>query len=909
MLGFALLAFAVLGWVVLFPIWLGFKFGGLRRRVEALEAELREQNANRLPVDPPTQQSAADVPDIIAPEQAADEAPAQSGVPPLQKISAPQPVKSGPWSDAQPPEPPSPPRNFVITSERASQLSKWVRDNWTILIAAVALGLAGVFFVQYGIENGLLSPRLRVLCAIGLGLALIGGGEVLRRRLGDDHDLIGILPSAFSGAGLVAIFAGILSARQLYDLISSLTAFAGIGVTAIAAIVLGWFYGPFLIAFGIFGATAAPFLVGGESEDPFVLMYYFALIVGVGLAVDALKRTAWVSVVALVAPTIAAWMLWTATSVGAQHLIAYGALISLMAIVLPPFSLQPSHDGATILSSVIARKKKIWPEFPTRLATGGAVSAIGFAFVAAETGEAEFWLAIGFLVLLFGAVAVWLRRAPAIEDIGIYAGLAVLVFVGVAGVLNWPVLRAWTGAVIEPEAAAPITLTVLTGLGILLSAMAAWAMFRGRHWAWGLGAAGMAPALVILLDQTWAPLTHLSPSTWALHGLAVAAVMTAGAVRARAQMPDAPLTMALFAIGAMVMIAFACVILLTKAALTIAFAVLALAAAWLDRRFNLEPLTWFVKLAALACSYRLVIDPGVLWATDAGLLDVLISYVGTVGLLVAAWVMLAARNRRHTQMVVESVAGAALAVGVCVVLFRLLERDGWQDSHWAIALFGLIWLISAVAQLYRARAGFRRLRQVLCAVFGAIGLFFLGVSATVLSPLVPFGDPVAGPPVLDSLLVAYMLPALLFFGVYRYFPELQIWLRRAALALGCAFAAGWVGLEIRRLWRGPDLSQPGVTDPEMYSYTIALIALSVGLLVAALLRRSSNLRKLGLAVAAIAVAKVFLLDVSGLAGLTRVFSFLALGLALAGLAAINRWIVRLHEQDAANATDEPSDEP
>ena len=50
MLGFALLAFAVLGWVVLFPIWLGFKFGGLRRRVEALEAELREQNANRVPI-------------------------------------------------------------------------------------------------------------------------------------------------------------------------------------------------------------------------------------------------------------------------------------------------------------------------------------------------------------------------------------------------------------------------------------------------------------------------------------------------------------------------------------------------------------------------------------------------------------------------------------------------------------------------------------------------------------------------------------------------------------------------------------------------------------------------------------------------------------------------------------------
>ena len=96
------------------------------------------------------------------------------------------------------------------------------------VVAAISLALTGIFFVQYGIENGLLSPRLRVLAAVGLGLALIAGGEVLRRRLGDDHDLAAFVPSAFSGAGLVAIFAGILSARQLYDLIGPTPAFGAI---------------------------------------------------------------------------------------------------------------------------------------------------------------------------------------------------------------------------------------------------------------------------------------------------------------------------------------------------------------------------------------------------------------------------------------------------------------------------------------------------------------------------------------------------------------------------------------------------------------------------------------------------------------------------------------------------------
>ena len=37
------------------------------------------------------------------------------------------------------------------------------------------------------------------------------------------------------------------------------------------------------------------------------------------------------------------------------------------------------------------------------------------------------------------------------------------------------------------------------------------------------------------------------------------------------------------------------------------------------------------------------------------------------------------------------------------------------------------------------------------------------------------------------------------------------------------------------------------------------------------------------------MAKVFLLDAAGLTGLTRVVSFLGLGLSLAGLAWLNRW--------------------
>ena len=49
------------------------------------------------------------------------------------------------------------------------------------------------------------------------------------------------------------------------------------------------------------------------------------------------------------------------------------------------------------------------------------------------------------------------------------------------------------------------------------------------------------------------------------------------------------------------------------------------------------------------------------------------------------------------------------------------------------------------------------------------------------------------------------------------------------------------------------------------------------------------MRKVGLFEIGAVVDKVFFIDISGLEGLTRVFSLLVLGLSLAGLAWLNRW--------------------
>ncbi|MEJ2002399.1 MAG: DUF2339 domain-containing protein, partial [Maritimibacter sp.] len=83
----------------------------------------------------------------------------------------------------------TPPKAVVLNADKANALGDWLKANWIYVISAVSLAFAGLFFVQYGIENGLLSPTARVISALVFGLALVVAGEVIRRRWGDREEV------------------------------------------------------------------------------------------------------------------------------------------------------------------------------------------------------------------------------------------------------------------------------------------------------------------------------------------------------------------------------------------------------------------------------------------------------------------------------------------------------------------------------------------------------------------------------------------------------------------------------------------------------------------------------------------------------------------------------------------------
>jgi len=82
---------------------------------------------------------------------------------------------------AAPPSQPPPPQPLP-TGGGFKDFEEALASRWLVWLGAVAIGLGGIFLVKYSIERGLLGPGMRVTLGFVSGLALIFGGEFLRRR-------------------------------------------------------------------------------------------------------------------------------------------------------------------------------------------------------------------------------------------------------------------------------------------------------------------------------------------------------------------------------------------------------------------------------------------------------------------------------------------------------------------------------------------------------------------------------------------------------------------------------------------------------------------------------------------------------------------------------------------------------
>lgn len=868
----------------------------LNARISELEASLRKLSGTQATRGPWAATSATKTAQEKPAVKAAKAAPPQPAQP--MRVTTKEAAKT----TKEPVKLPATPMGPTVLE----RFFEWLYYNWFYAVSAVSLALAGLFFVQYGMENGFLPPVARVLAALGFGAALIAAGEYIRRRFGEAKDsATEYLPSVFAGAGIVSLFGGVLSAEMLYGLISPNMALVGMVFVALVALVLGWFYGALLAAVGIIGAFGAPMILGGSDTDPTPLFGYYAIVAAVGLGMDTLRRWAWVSVLTLVLAFVMGWLL----VLGGPNLIAafslYVSALAVMAVVIPARSFWPDHGGVLIASFVLGRSKGVRPTFPTVLSAGAIiVTSVLLVLLGASSGKGEFWVIVSCASLLSVLFILWSVRAHALQDQVIAPIAALLGMVVMHANVNGQAYANFKQDSPTGETAVfSGVITTLVAIGIVINCLAAWRGLKAGRF--GLGWAGVAalsaPALAILLEMTWRPANVIGAYPWALHGAFLACVMAFWAERfAQRDGPERRLRMSLFVLSALASMTFALVVIFSLAALTAALVVTVVIAALLDRKFNLRAMSYFIGAGVVAIGYRLVVDPGLDWALDAPIWEVLLSHGGAVAGFVATLFILPKGKRSSARVMLDSAAWSGGGILVSILLMRFLDAiAGNVNTRWDLGIFATIWLGLALAQLQRLAIPAPRwgwwVRVGLSVAFGAIGLFILFIGMTLLSPLTGtggwFGSTVMGPPVLNTLIVTYLFPAaVLALGIWRIKPMAKV-LRWAMHGLVVILGVYWLFCTIRHFWQGAE-NMPmgfGMSQPELYSYTIVLLVTGAGLFYQSLARSAPVMRKAGLFVIGLAVAKVFLIDISGLEGLTRVFSLLVLGLSLAGLAWLNRW--------------------
>jgi uncharacterized membrane protein len=145
------------------------------------------------------------------------------------------------------------------------------------------------------------------------------------------------------------------------------------------------------------------------------------------------------------------------------------------------------------------------------------------------------------------------------------------------------------------------------------------------------------------------------------------------------------------------------------------------------------------------------------------------------------------------------------------------------------------------------------------------------------------GEPVGGP-VFNLILLGYGVPAVLATTLALIARATRPMLYRAvAAATSVALALAFLSLEVTRAYHGSVLTEGALTDAEQYTYSAIWLAFGVVLLLTGIGLASKPARLASAAVVLLTVAKVFLVDMSDLAGVWRALSFIGLGLVLVGI--------------------------
>lgn len=160
-------------------------------------------------------------------------------------------------------------------------------ENWLNLIGIGLLIFGVIFLFKYSIDQGWITPPVRVIIGAAVGAALVGAGLWLQEARAR-------LAQVLLGGGIAALYTSIFATYQLYTLLPYGLAFACmVGITAVAFGLSVQQDRPVLAVIGAAGGFGTPFLLYAEGGTLAGLAGYTSLVLIGSFAIY--WRHAWAS--------------------------------------------------------------------------------------------------------------------------------------------------------------------------------------------------------------------------------------------------------------------------------------------------------------------------------------------------------------------------------------------------------------------------------------------------------------------------------------------------------------------------------------------------------------------------------------------------------------------------------------
>lgn len=742
-------------------------------------------------------------------------------------LDAPLPEASNDLSDRPPPVSSAAAPEVIVRAvtpasaqdtQRRASFTQWLSENGLAWLGGGALALGIIFFLSFAATQDWFTPQVQLICALAGGIALLGVSEFVRRQ---DNALIAAL---LAGSGALAFYATAWAAYGGYHFMDWPMAAAFLTLCAAILLGLALLHGEALGVLAIIAAMLTPAIADARAWPDTAITLYVIAVAAAGFGVAWLKRWSWTGLITLIG-----LYFWFAGAIGVDDLNRGMALLSIATLGAITLAARPAQTGEHGALLPWSRATALGPTIAV------CVSSVLLLWVWASIALWRSGVILG--PTLIGALHVTLASYAVRTRKLSPAAFAVTVASLVGGVAIYLTTRASLAPLGADAYASMLGASATTAL----AAVAARARGSARNWIAGAGAAGAA--LLTLLAATTREHWH-SAAAWAPLFVG-AAILFICAWRAERNAANAQSD---FGIDAWACASAALLLIGVESAWPPAMraagdgvAALLIAAVFWQRGWRMAR---FAAFAAAALSVAHALSPDVIAATLAGQLPLIepALMLGTAAAALFAASLIARRREQHgpTSEVLSS-------AGIIIVIAALLLALRWFASHGAHteldalsehALRALTLLAAGYLALPHPNTG----AGIVSRWRGHV-LMGLGLAYVLIEPGLFFNPwwgkfplTVSGPPLLDTLLIAFAAPAALAFGAAERLYTHQRNAARIYAGAGGLLTLIWAALCLRRAFHADAMAKGAVGVFEGACYGLLFIAFALLVALVARLR-------------------------------------------------------------------------